>query len=94
MSLPGFFLLLAQSVILTILGRKVVPVLMPEKKIRTILVGWLGGIGGSLIDRFTWKLGPRLFEIYWSLALGMALICILAFGLLPFFKILLKRRLD
>lgn len=91
MSIAGLFLLLAQSIILTIIGRNTVPLLMPEKNMRTVMAGWMGGIAGSLIDRFTWKLGPQVFEIYWGFSLGIAILCILAFGLMPFFKILLKK---
>ena len=91
MSIAGFFLLLAQSIVLTIIGRKTVPLLMSEGKMKTILAGWLGGICGSLIDRFTWRLGPQMYEIYWGFAAGIAVLFVLALGLTPFIKILLRK---
>ena len=91
MTIAGFFLLLAQSIVLTIIGRKTIPLLMPEGKMKTILVGWLGGICGSLIDRFTLRLGPQMYEIYWGFAAGIAALFILSLGLTPFIKIFLRK---
>lgn len=91
MSAGGLFLLLALSIILTMLGRKTLRLLMPEGIRVTVLAGWVGGIVGSMVDLFTSQLGPELLKVYWGLAfLGSALF-ILALGLAPFFKILFRK---
>jgi len=51
-------------------------------------IGWLGGLTGSLMDRYIWHLGPKFVEIQVAAAaIGCALF-ILAAGLWPFLKIL------
>ena len=88
MSISGFFLLIGLAIVVKGLGLKLIPLLIPRSRIKTIAIGWLGGLTGSLMDRYIWHLGPRFVEIQVALAaIGCALFILLA-GLWPFFKIL------
>ena len=91
MSIAGFFILLAIAILLRIIGNKLVPVVMPSGRIKTIGLGWLGGFLGSLLDGALWQFGPEVAEINLVAAtIGCALF-ILLFGLFPFIRILLRR---
>lgn len=88
MSVAGVFLLLGISIAVRRLGLRLVPLLMPQKRLKTWALGWLGALTGSLLDRYIWHIGPRFVEIQVAAAaIGCALF-ILAAGLWPFFKIL------
>ena len=88
MSVAGFFLLIGLAIAVRWLGLKLIPLLIPRSRIKTVAIGWLGGLAGSLMDRYIWHLGPKFVEIQVApAAIGCALF-ILAAGLWPFFKIL------
>ena len=89
MSIAGFFLLIGLAIVVRWLGLKLIPLLIPRSFIRTIAIGWLGGLAGSLLDRYIWHLGPRFVEIQVALAAIGCAVFILAAGLWPFLKILM-----
>jgi len=90
-SIAGFFILLAIAILLRLVGNKLVPVVMPTGRLRTIGLGWAGGFLGSLSDSVLWQFGPDVAGINLVAAtIGCALF-ILLFGLFPFIKILLGR---
>ncbi len=91
MSIAGFFILLAIAILFRLVGNKLVPVVMPTGRLRTIGLGWAGGFLGSLSDSVLWQFGPEVAGINLVAAtIGCALF-ILFFGLFPFIKILLGR---
>ena len=91
MSIAGFFILLAIAILLRFVGNKLVPVVMPTGRLRTIGLGWAGGFLGSLSDSVLWQFGPEVAGINLVAAtIGCALF-ILFFGLFPFIKILLGK---
>ena len=90
--IASFFILVAITLVVTILGNRLVPVVMPSSgKGLAILIGWLGGLMGSLVDRFTWQWGPQVAGIYLIAALIGCVVFLLLFGLFPFVKILLRK---
>ena len=88
MSFPGFFLLIGLAMVVRWLGLKLIPLLIPRSRLKTLAVGWLGGLAGSLTDRYAWHLGPRFVEIQVATAAIGCAIFILMAGLWPFLKIL------
>ncbi len=91
MSVLGFFLLVSVAIAMRWLGVRLVPLLMPTGKIRTVAVGWLGGFLASLLDKILWQLGPEVFEISLVAAFIGCVLFILALGVAPFVKILLGK---
>jgi uncharacterized membrane protein YeaQ/YmgE (transglycosylase-associated protein family) len=90
-SVAGFFILLAIAILLRLIGNKLVPVVMPSGRLRTIGLGWAGGFLGSLLDSVLWQFGPEVAGINLVAAtIGCALF-ILFFGLFPFIRSLLGR---
>jgi uncharacterized membrane protein YeaQ/YmgE (transglycosylase-associated protein family) len=87
----AFFLLLAIAILVRFAGNKLVPLLMPQGRRRTIAAGWLGGLLGSLLDSFLWHLGPQVVGVNLIAAFCGAIFVILLVGLAPFIKILLGR---
>lgn len=91
MIVAGFFILLAIAILLRLVGNKLVPVVMPSGRLRTIGLGWAGGFLGSLLDSVLWQFGPEVAGINLVAAtIGCALF-ILFFGLFPFIRSLLGR---
>ena len=88
MSAPGFFLLVGLAIAVRWLGLKLVPLLIPRRRLRTLAIGWLGGLTGSLMDRYIWHLGPRFVETQVVAAAIGCMLFILAAGLWPFLEIL------
>ena len=84
-------MLLVIAILLRLLGNKFVPAIMPEKRLQTIGVGWLGGLMGSLLDGALWQFGPRLLEVNVVAAVIGSALSILFSGLLPFIKIFLGK---
>jgi uncharacterized membrane protein YeaQ/YmgE (transglycosylase-associated protein family) len=73
-----------------VLGNKLLPVIMPSGKRRTFAFGFLGGLTGTLVDRFLWGFGPEIAEIYLVSALIGSVLFILGLSIFPFIKILFK----
>jgi len=90
-SAPGFFLLVGLAIVVRWLGLKLVPLLIPRRRLRTLAIGWLGGLTGSLMDRYIWHLGPRFVEIQVAAAAIGCAVFILAAGLWPFLEILVGK---
>ena len=63
MIIAGFFILLAIVVFVWLIGKKLVPVLIPTGTLRTIALGWAGGFLASWLDSVLWQFGPRLAGI-------------------------------
>lgn len=45
MSISGFFLLIGLAIVVRWLGLKLIPLLIPRSRLRTLAIGWLGGFG-------------------------------------------------
>lgn len=84
-------MLIGIAILLKLLGNKLVPVLMPEKRLLSIGVGWLGGLAGSLLDSAIWQFEPQLAGINVIAAVIGSALFILLLDLLPFIKILLGK---
>ena len=91
LSIAGFFILLAIAVLLRFVGNKLVPMIMPDGRFRTIAMGWAGGFLGSWIDSALWQFGPEVAGINMIAAAIGNIIIMLLFGLYPFVKILLGK---
>ena len=91
MSVAGFFILLAIAILLWLVGNKLVPVVMPSGRLRTIGLGWAGGFLGSLLGSVLGRFGPEVAGINLVAATVGCALFILFFGLFPFIKILLGK---
>ena len=91
MTVAGFFILLAIAILLRLVGNKLVPVVMPSGRLRTIGLGWTGGFLGSLLDSVLWQFGPEVAGINLVAAAVGCVLFILFLGLYPFIKILLGK---
>jgi uncharacterized membrane protein YeaQ/YmgE (transglycosylase-associated protein family) len=91
MSAFGFFLLLFIAIGVQFLGQRVVPLVMPRGRLKTVGLGWVGGLVGSLVDGALWQWGPQVVGIYLVAAVLGSALFILGVGLIPFFRILLGR---
>ena len=87
----GLFLLVAIVIFIMLVGNRLVPVIMPTGRWRTIALGWIGGLAGSLMGNAWWQSGPRVAEISLVFAFVGSALFILLLGLLPFIKILLGK---
>lgn len=87
-----FLLLLGVAIAVRYLGRRLVPLLMPPGRLKTIAVGLVGGFIGSLVvNRFhfgDWSVVARTNLL--GAAIGAAFF-ILLLGVIPFLKILFGR---
>ena len=91
MSIVGFFILLAIAILLRLTGNRLVPVVMPTGRLKTIVLGWAGAFFGSWLDNVWWQIGPEVAGINLMTAvIGCALFIILL-GVYPFIKILLGK---
>ncbi len=91
MSVAGFFILLAIAILLRFIGNKLIPLVMPTERVRTIALGWVGGFLGSLADGLWWQFGPDVAEINLVAAVIACALFILFLGITPFIKILLGK---
>ena len=91
MTVAGFFILLAITILLRLAGNKLVPVVMPSGRLLTIGLGWAGGFLGSLLDRVLWQFGPEVAGVNLVAAVVGCALFILFLGLYPFIKILLGK---
>ncbi len=91
MSIAGFFILLAIAILLRFIGNKLIPVVMPTWRLRTIALGWVGGFLGSLAASLWWQFGLEVAEINLVAAVIGCALFILFLGIAPFIKILLGK---
>ncbi len=91
MSVAGFFIILAISIILRYIGNKLVPLVMPTGRLKVIIVGWVGGFVGSILDKTFWQLGPVVAEISIAAAAIGCAVFIVILGIAPFIKIMLGK---
>ena len=91
MSVAGFFILLVIAILLRFIGIKLVPLLMPSGRLRTVALGWAGGFLASLVDNIFWQLGPQVAGISLVAAVIGCALFILGLGIAPFIKILLGK---
>lgn len=91
MSVVGFFILIAIAILVRFAGIKLVPLLMPTGRLRTVALGCAGGFIGSLIDNIFWQLGPQVAGIGLVAAIIGCALSILGLGIAPFIKILLGK---
>ena len=91
MSVAGFFILLAIAILLRLVGNKLIPVVMPTGRPKTISLGWAGGLLGSWLDSLCWQFGPEVAGVnLLAAAVGCTLFIVLL-GIYPFVKILLGK---
>ncbi|MBA7696737.1 hypothetical protein ES703_105388 [subsurface metagenome] len=91
MSIAGFFILLAMAILLRFTGNKLVPLVMPTGRFRTIALGWAGGFLASWVDSILWQFGPQIAGINLVAAVIGCALFILLLGIAPFIKILLGK---
>ncbi len=91
MSIAGFFILLAMAILLRFIGNKLVPLVMPTGRFRTIALGWAGGFLASWVDSILWQFGPQIAGINLVAAVIGCALFILLLGIAPFIKILLGK---
>ncbi len=91
MSVAGFFILLAVAILLRLIGNKLIPVVMPSGRLRTIALGWAGGFLGSWAGSILWQFGPEVAGINLVAAIIGCALFILFLGIAPFIKILLGK---
>ncbi len=91
MSVAGFFIILAITIILRRIGNKLIPLVMPAGRLKVLVVGWVGGFLGSLVDKLAWQLGPEVAEISIIAAIIGCALSILILGIVPFIKIMLGK---
>jgi len=90
-SVAGFFILLAIAILLRFIGFKLIPLVMPTGRVRTIALGWVGGFLGSLLDSLLRQFGPEVAGINLVAAVIGCALFILFLGIAPFIKILLGK---
>ncbi len=91
MSIAGFFILLATAILLRLIGNRLMPIVMPTGRLKTITLGWAGGFLGSWVDSVWWQIGPEVAEINLVAAVIGCALFILLLGIYPFIKILLGK---
>ena len=91
MSVAGFFVLLAIAILIRLIGNKLIPLVMPTGRLRSIALGWAGGFLGSLVDRLCWQFGPEVAGINLVAAVIGCALFILFLGIAPFIKILIGK---
>ena len=79
------------AILVRFIGTKLIPLLMPSGRLRTVALGWVGGFLASLADNILWQLGPQVVGISLVAALIGCGLFILGLGIAPFIKILLGR---
>ncbi len=87
----SFLLLIALAIGVRYICIKLLPWAVPSGRFKTTAVSWLGGLVGSLGDRFSWQLGPKVVEVHLIAAIIGAAFFLLGYGLAPFIKIFLGR---
>ena len=91
MNIPGVFLMLTITVLVRWLGSKLLPLLMPGGRLKTVAVGWVGGFTASWLDGVLWQFGPRVAGINLVAAVIGCILLILGLGIAPFVKTMLWR---
>ena len=91
MSIAGFFILLAMAILLRFIGNKLIPLVMPTGRFRTIALGWAGGFLASWVDSILWQFGPQIAGINLVAAVIGCALFILLLGIAPFIRILLGK---
>jgi len=90
-SVAGFFILLAIAILLRLVGNKLIPVVMPTGRLKTISLGWAGGFLGSWLDSLCWQFGLEVAGVnLLATAVGYTLFIVLL-GIYPLVKILLGK---
>ena len=91
MSLAGFFLLLAIVILLKLTGDRLMPVFMPGGRLKTVTLGWIGGLIGRSLLKVFWQTGPQIAEVNLIGAIIGAILFILFLGFFPFLKIMMGK---
>ncbi len=87
----GLFLLFFLAILIRRIGNRLLPLVMPRHRLKTIAVGFGGGVIGSLVDRFTWEFGPEFVGAHWVASIIGCILFILCYGLMPFLRIMMGR---
>ena len=89
--LAGLLLLLFLVILIRRTGNRLVPLIMPESRLKSIGVGFGGALIGSSIDRVPRKGGPEIWEVYLVASIVGCILVTIGYGLLPFVKIMIGR---
>lgn len=87
----GLFLLLFFAILIRRIGNRLLPLVMPRNRLKTIAVGFAGGIIGSLVDRFTWEYSPEVVGVYLVASVIGCILFIICYGIMPFARIMVGR---
>ncbi len=62
-----------------------------KSRLKTVAVGFLGGLVVSLIDRYTFQFGSEVAEINIVAATTGSVVFVLVFGVFPFLRVMVWR---
>jgi len=79
------------AILLRFIGNKLIPSVMPTGWLKAIVMGWVGGFFGSLVDSIWSQFGPEVAGINLVAAVTGCALFILFLGIAPFVKILLGK---
>ena len=88
MSVAGFLVLLAMATLLRLVSNKLIPVVIPTGRLKTIGLGWAGGFLGSWVDSLCWQFGSDVVGVNLLAAVVDCALFIVLLGIYPFIKIL------
>ena len=91
MWVAAFFLLLAIVLLTIFAGRKLIPLVMPSGRRKTVTTAWLGGLTGALVATIVWQSGPSVAGINFIAAFGGSFLFLVIAGLFPFIRIALGK---
>jgi len=89
--LAGLLLLLCLVILIRRIGNRLLPLVMPENRLKTMAVGFAGGVVGSLVDRLTWEHGPEVFGVYLVASIIGCILFIICYSLMPFIRIMMGK---
>ena len=82
-----FLILLATAMIVRFLGRRYIPLLMPEGRLKTLGTGILGGLIGQWLGGQWGFAQIEVVGLYIFWVVAGTIMAVLILGLIPFFKV-------
>jgi len=86
-----FFILLAVAIAVRMLGRRFVPLVMPESRLKTVVVGMVGGLVGQWLGGRWGIAGIEVAGLYLVWVVAGTAMAVLLLGLAPFIKVFLGK---
>jgi hypothetical protein len=87
----GVLLLFSLAVLIRRISNRLLPLVMPGDRLKTIAIGFFGGVIGSLVDRFTWEYGPEVVGVHLAASIIGCILFMICYGLMPFIRIMVGR---